>query len=196
MKARPYYKTTLPYTSKNIISKSMQIEDKPKRKTMGVSLSTPTLDEKIFALVDRIVCGVAFGKSYGGNQFKDQKFQEVIGKTTKMMDSLSAENFFPSVGWIVDVLTGLRGRLEKSFHNLDEYFDRVIDEHLDLKREKLEEDDFVDVLIGLLNDEASDYCLTRDQIKAMHLVKKPCLSFLIFINSLLNLFMMLDLHKH
>ncbi|PSS36687.1 2-methylbutanal oxime monooxygenase [Actinidia chinensis var. chinensis] len=134
---------------------------------MGVSLSTPTLDEKIFALVDRIVCGVAFGKSYGGNQFKDQKFQEVIGKTTKMMDSLSAENFFPSVGWIVDVLTGLRGRLEKSFHNLDEYFDRVIDEHLDLKREKLEEDDFVDVLIGLLNDEASDYCPTRDQIKAM-----------------------------
>ncbi|XP_057461526.1 4-hydroxyphenylacetaldehyde oxime monooxygenase-like [Actinidia eriantha] len=114
-----------------------------------------------------LLCGVAFGKSYGGNQFKYQKFQEVIGETMRMMDSFSAENFFPSVGWIVDVLTGLWGRLEKSFHNLDEYFDRVIDEHLDPKREKLEEDDFVDVLIGLLNDEASDYRLTRDRIKAM-----------------------------
>ena len=49
------------------------------------------------------MCGVAFGNSYGGKQFKDQKFQEVIGETMKMMDSFSAENLFPSVGWIVDV---------------------------------------------------------------------------------------------
>lgn len=108
--------------------------------------SVINFDEKIFALVEGIVCRVAFGKSYGGKQFKGQKFQEVIGETMKMMDSFSAENFFPSFGWIVDLLSGHRGRLEKCFGNLDEYFERVIDDHLDLGREKLEQKD-QDVLL-------------------------------------------------
>ncbi|KAE9466061.1 hypothetical protein C3L33_02030, partial [Rhododendron williamsianum] len=87
-----------------------------------------------------------------------------------MMDSFSAENFFPSFGWIVDLLSGHRGRLEKCFGNLDEYFERVIDDHLDLGREKLEQkdQDFIDVLVGLLkDDESSDFRFTKYHIKAL-----------------------------
>ncbi|KAF7134535.1 hypothetical protein RHSIM_Rhsim08G0011200 [Rhododendron simsii] len=126
--------------------------------------------------IDQIFA-VAFGKSYGGKQFKSQKFQEVIRETIKMMDSFSAENFFPSFGWIVDLLSGHRGRLEKCFGDLDEYFERVIDDHLDLGRGKLEQkdQDFIDVLVGLLkDDESSDFRFKKkkkkkkkDHIKAL-----------------------------
>lgn len=72
----------------------------------------------------------------------------------------------------MDLLSGHRGRLEKCFGNLDKYFEMVIDEHLDLGREKLEQDqDFVDVLVGLLKDEPSGCSLTKDHIKALILVK-------------------------
>ena len=69
-----------------------------------------------------------------------------------MLHSFSAEHFFPSFGWIVDALTGLRARYSRCFHNLDDYFQTVIDEHLDPTRPKPEYDVLVDVWLRLSKD--------------------------------------------
>ncbi|KAF5178750.1 Cytochrome p450 [Thalictrum thalictroides] len=58
-----------------------------------------------------------------------------------MLASFSATDFFPYVGWIIDVLTGFNNRLEKSFNDFDGLYQRVIDEHLDPDREKPEFED-------------------------------------------------------
>ncbi|KAF5960473.1 hypothetical protein HYC85_001682 [Camellia sinensis] len=109
------------------------------------SLNKVNLDEKIFTMVEGIACQVVFGKSYGGKNFKGQTFEDVI-----------------------DGLSGLRRRLEKCSRNLDDYFEMVVDEHLDLTRKKSEgEEDFVDALIGLWKDEGSAFRLTKDEIKAL-----------------------------
>lgn len=128
------------------------------------------LHEKIFSLMDGILNMFAFGKNYGGKQFKNEKFQDVLVEAMKMLDSFSAEDFFPSVGWIIDALTGLRARHNKCFRNLDSYFQMVLADHLDPNRPKPEHEDLVDALLALSKDENFVFHLTHDNIKAILLV--------------------------
>ncbi|TXG75699.1 hypothetical protein E1A91_1Z022400v1 [Gossypium mustelinum] len=125
------------------------------------------LNEKIFALADGIIGTVAFGKIYGTDQFKDQVFHNVLGEAMKMLVSFSAEDFFPRIGRIIDALTGLSGRLEKSFHQFDGYLQMVLDQHLDHARPKPEQEDLVDFLIRLMKDESNSFRVTENCVKAM-----------------------------
>ncbi|MBA0561052.1 hypothetical protein Golob_017911, partial [Gossypium lobatum] len=108
------------------------------------------LNEKIFALADGIIGTVAFGKIYGTDQFKDQVFHNVLGEAMNMLVSFSAEDLFPRIGRIIDALTGLSGRLEKSFHQL-----------------KPEQEDFVDFLIRIMKDESNSFRVSENCVKAM-----------------------------
>ncbi|KAL7230681.1 hypothetical protein ACSBR2_009039 [Camellia fascicularis] len=56
------------------------------------------LDEKVFTMVEGIVCQVAFGKSYRGKNFEGQKFEDVNDLTRKKSEG--EEDF-------VDALIGL-----------------------------------------------------------------------------------------
>nr|KJB44143.1 hypothetical protein B456_007G236700 [Gossypium raimondii] len=125
------------------------------------------LNEKIFALTDGIIGSIAFGKIYGTDQFKDQVFHNVLGEAMNMLDSLLAEDFFPRIGRIIDALTGLSGRLEKSFHQFDDYLQMVLDQHLDHARPKPEQEDLVDFLTRLMKDESNSFRITENCVRAM-----------------------------
>ncbi|TYI56864.1 hypothetical protein E1A91_D11G241600v1 [Gossypium mustelinum] len=121
------------------------------------------LNEKIFALADGIIGTIAFGKIYG----TDQLFHNVLGEAMNMLDSFLAEDFFPRIGRIIDALTGLSGRLEKSFHQFDGYLQMVLDQHLDHARPKPEQEDLVDFLIRLMKDESNIFRVTENCVRAM-----------------------------
>ncbi|KAL0461318.1 UNVERIFIED_CONTAM: 4-hydroxyphenylacetaldehyde oxime monooxygenase [Sesamum latifolium] len=89
-----------------------------------------------------------------------------------MIDSFSAEDFFPNFfGWTIDLLTGHKARLDKCFHKLDGYLDMVLDEHLNRENtRKGDDDDLVDVLLGLSNEETG-LPLTKEHIKAIFMVE-------------------------
>nr|BAF98468.1 cytochrome P450 [Coptis japonica var. dissecta] len=126
------------------------------------------LTEKLFSLTDRIVCRVAFGKSYQGRDFDDGKFHDVVYEATKMIGSFAAADFFPYYGWIIDVLSGFNSRLEKVFLSFDTFYQKVIDEHLDPERKKAEKEDIVDVLLGLqTHDQSGATRLTISQVKGI-----------------------------
>lgn len=86
-----------------------------------------------------------------------------------MMSSFFAADFFPYVGRIVDRLTGIHERLEKSFHELDYFYQQVIEEHLNPGRMKEEHEDIIDVLLNIEKeqDEFSTFKLTKDHVKAI-----------------------------
>ncbi|KAL0431923.1 UNVERIFIED_CONTAM: 4-hydroxyphenylacetaldehyde oxime monooxygenase [Sesamum radiatum] len=126
------------------------------------------LDDKIFDLADGVIGAVAFGKSYRGKQFEGQLLRDVIVEAMRMIDSFSAEDFFPNFfGRTIDLLTGHKARLDKCFHKLDGYLEMVLDEHLNRENtRKGDDDDLVDVLLGLSNEETG-LPLTREHIKAI-----------------------------
>ncbi|KAG5514973.1 hypothetical protein RHGRI_036122 [Rhododendron griersonianum] len=125
------------------------------------------LSERIYSLTNNVLCRIAFGKSYEGRQFASGKFQATIDEGMAMLSSFWGSDFFPNVGWIVDVLSGLHSRLEKLFHDFDGFFERVIEEHVDPTRKMSENEDIIDIFLGLAQDQTASFCLTRDHIKAI-----------------------------
>ncbi|KDP34533.1 hypothetical protein JCGZ_11083 [Jatropha curcas] len=137
------------------------------------SSSPVNLSEMTLALTANITCREAFGKSFEARGFSQERFQEVIHEGFAMLGSFSAADFFPYVGWIVDRLTGLHARLEKNFQEFDEFYQKIIDDHIQKERNEKEhgQEDIIDVLLDLERDQndhqSSAFRLSQDRIKAI-----------------------------
>ncbi|KAJ9186487.1 hypothetical protein P3X46_002055 [Hevea brasiliensis] len=125
------------------------------------------LTEAMMALTSAAICRVAFGKRFeeGGNEAK--RFHELLNETQAMFVGFFFSDYFPYIGWIVDKLSGLLSRLEKNFHEFDVFYQEVIDEHLDPKREKPQYENILDVLLQLWKDRSFKVQLTFEHIKAI-----------------------------
>ncbi|GKV01518.1 hypothetical protein SLEP1_g14067 [Rubroshorea leprosula] len=141
-------------------------------------LGTPVnLSEKLMSLTADITCRVAFGKSFRERAYEDfgadfgADFEEVIHEAIAMLGSFAAADFFPYFGWIVDRMTGLHTRLERSFKKLDAFFQKVLDDHLCSGRQITEEEqeDIIDVLIkiGKYEKASGTEKITHNHIKAI-----------------------------
>lgn len=133
------------------------------------------LSRKLMSLTTEITCRVVVGKSsfkHGGG-FDVVKFQEQMHEAHGILGSFFASDFFPCVGWIVDRVTGVHGRLERIFDIWDAFYQQVIDDHLDSERGKKEDDeeDIVDVLLKLSKNAQSSFEITHDHIKAILMVR-------------------------
>lgn len=76
----------------------------------------------------------------------------ILTETQKLLGAFFVADYMPWLGW-VDALRGLRRRLERNFHELDAFYEKVIDDHLN-KRADSKGEDLVDVLLRLHGDPA------------------------------------------
>ncbi|GAU25683.1 hypothetical protein TSUD_266100 [Trifolium subterraneum] len=84
-----------------------------------------------------------------------------------LLAEVFVSDYIPYMGWI-DKLRGLHSRLDKNFKEFDEFFQEIIDEHLDPNREHAaDEEVMVDVLLQLKNQHLSSIDLTFDHIKGV-----------------------------
>ncbi|KAL6652519.1 hypothetical protein ACP70R_011444 [Stipagrostis hirtigluma subsp. patula] len=121
------------------------------------------LSEKLMVTSNKIVRRVAFGDD--GDERIDSR--AVLEETQKLLGAFFFADYIPSLGWL-DALLGLRRRLERNFHELDAFYERVIDEHLNKRAVSKEEEDLVDVLLRLHGDPAHRSTFgSRDQIKGI-----------------------------
>ncbi|KAM7272563.1 hypothetical protein ACFE04_027226 [Oxalis oulophora] len=138
------------------------------------STSMPVnLSHMILTLIADIICRVAFGKNFReGGGLDIDRFQEIIHEAVAMLGSFSAADFFSYFGWIVDRITGLYKRRERSFHDLDSFYQKVIDDHLDARKSNKKDHqdyDIIDVMLNYDNHraESSIVQLTENHIKAL-----------------------------
>ncbi|KAG1331354.1 Cytochrome P450 71A9 [Cocos nucifera] len=132
----------------------------------SISLSSATpinLSRLMMTLANNIICRAAMGNKYQEGEHEKGIFHRLFTEVQALLGSFFIADFFPSIGWM-DKLTGLAGRLEKSFSMFDAFYEQVIREHLDPERIRPEhEEDIVDVLLRLQRDGH----LTKDHIKAV-----------------------------
>ncbi|GMN56909.1 hypothetical protein TIFTF001_026025 [Ficus carica] len=106
-----------------------------------------------------------------GRRFEDENGESRFGELTRkvMIDfmAFSVGDYFPKFWWI-DVLRGFIGRLNKSFRELDTFFDQILEE----RKAKMKngngahmKEDFVDILLRLQKDGMLDFPLAQDNIK-------------------------------
>ncbi|XP_021901203.1 cytochrome P450 71B34-like [Carica papaya] len=134
----------------------------------AASKSPVDLSEKLLFLTANVIWRVAFGGSFEENKCESGVFQEKVNEATSLMGCFAASDFFPCVGWIVDRITGLHGRLKKSAKEMDIFLQKTIDKHEGKKVEEGKED-IVDVLLKIEKQqkEQGSVTLTRSHIKAI-----------------------------
>ncbi|CAN1819141.1 Cytochrome P450 83B1 [Linum perenne] len=129
--------------------------------------STPfNLSNAMTSLTSTIICRVAFGKRYEEEGIERSRFQSLLKETQVMFTSFYFSDHFPFLSFI-DRLSGLINRLDKNFKEFDAFYQEVIDEHLDPKRDKPEQEDILDVLLQIWKDRSFKVQLTFDNIKAI-----------------------------
>ncbi|KAK9926771.1 hypothetical protein M0R45_023984 [Rubus argutus] len=70
------------------------------------------------------------------------------------------------ISWI-NKFSGLEQRVDKCFKNLDNFYNKVIEEHLDPQRPNPENEDVIDVLLRVQKDPSQSIVLTDEQIKGV-----------------------------
>ncbi|KAF7844849.1 cytochrome P450 83B1-like [Senna tora] len=86
-----------------------------------------------------------------------------------MLTKFFVSDFIPFFSWI-DKLSGLYGRLDKTFKELDSFYEGILNEHFHPNRQKSfdhEEENFIDVLLHLKNQNSFSFDFTYDHIKAL-----------------------------
>lgn len=113
-----------------------------------------------------IICRMAFGKKYCEEDLDSRGFKDMIKEVFFLSGAINIGDFIPWLEWLD--LQGLRRR-QKSCHNtFDAFFEMVIEEHIQKsKGDSADNKDFVDVMLGLMDNNDMEIKITRDNIKAV-----------------------------
>lgn len=101
----------------------------------------------------------------------------LMKETEELLGRFDVGTFIPWLAWI-NTVSGFNARVNEVAKENDEFFERILEERMKDGRVE-EEEDFLDVLLGIDKDAVGGFDIDRDSIKALILVNslKPfCLS--------------------
>jgi len=128
------------------------------------------LSAVLVSLTSTIICRIALGRRYEEEGSERSRFDRLLSECETMMSSFFVSDYIPFMGWI-DTLRGIHARLERTFKEMDCFYQEVIDEHMECSYKKTpEEEDIVDVLLELKKHHSFSIDLTDDNIKAVIMV--------------------------
>lgn len=147
------------------------------------------LSEILMLTSNNVVCKCAFGRKY--DESSDGKVKELARKVMIYLSAFVVGDYFPLFGW-VDVLSGKIGEFKDTLRALDVLFDKLIEEHLEMKKMEngqLMKKEFVDILLQIQEDGMLNFELSKNDIKALLTVYSLlslslCLFYLILIKLL------------
>ncbi|XP_022132668.1 cytochrome P450 CYP736A12-like [Momordica charantia] len=125
------------------------------------------LSSEVSSLSTDMTCLMVFGRKFSDEEFDDRGFKTMIQEVMQLVAAPNLGDFnIPFVATFD--LQGLTRRMKNVSKVFDEFFERIIDEHLKpmgAKRSK----DFVDVMLDLMGSEETEYQIDRSSIKAIML---------------------------
>ncbi|PHU21323.1 hypothetical protein BC332_06430 [Capsicum chinense] len=124
------------------------------------------LSNIVISLTSTIICRVAFGIRFDEEAHEKRRFDEILAVTQEMLAGFFFSDYFPLFGWL-DKLFGNISRLEENFMDLDEFYEELIEKHLNPNRPKSMEGDIIDLLLQLRKEQLTPIDLTLDNIKAI-----------------------------
>ncbi|BAT97688.1 hypothetical protein VIGAN_09120700 [Vigna angularis var. angularis] len=145
-----------------------EVKEMIRKISMHASNSQVTnLSEIIVSLTSTIICRIALGRRYEEEATERRIFHRLFSECEAMLATLFFSDYIPFMGWI-DKLRGLHARLQRSFKEMDYFYQQVIDEHMaDSHKKTPQEEDSVDVLLQLKKLYSFSIDLTNDIIKAV-----------------------------
>ncbi|KAD6119239.1 hypothetical protein E3N88_10510 [Mikania micrantha] len=137
-------------------------------KTRFANKHVVNLSELLMILTSNMISRMAFGKR--SSDYNDEKqmtgVHGLLLQCEAMLGCFLYRDHFLFMGWL-DILNGSMARLEKNFKDVDEFFQKLIDEHVNSNKPNDMQEDMVDILLKLKQESDSTVELTYDHIKAV-----------------------------
>ncbi|PIN27047.1 Cytochrome P450 CYP2 subfamily [Handroanthus impetiginosus] len=124
------------------------------------------LSSLAFSLSNNVVSRVAFGTANYIDRGENNRFQEILHGIQQLVGEFNLADYFPGMAWI-NKFNGVDKRLKKYFGDLDRFFDKVIEEHVDQRSSKSDEEDIIDVLLRIQKDPFETIQLKNEQLKGV-----------------------------
>ncbi|KAL4584291.1 hypothetical protein LXL04_008887 [Taraxacum kok-saghyz] len=136
---------------------------------LTLSSKPVNLSDLMKSVASTIMMSVAFGKNFQDEDARKEVLRHLPEVEVFMADIFVSDMWhgLPFMG-LIDRLLGKMDRLDKCFEYFDEFFQDVINEHINSQNFKFHEEaeqDFVDILLRLKEDQIIN--LTYDHIKAV-----------------------------
>ncbi|KAJ0989458.1 hypothetical protein J5N97_007814 [Dioscorea zingiberensis] len=140
--------------------------------------SALSLSKALGLYANGVLCRAAFGKDFlEGGEYERHGFQKMLEEYQVLLGGFSLGDFYPSLEWINSV-NGMKKRLKHTFGRFDAFFDEIIKDHLERRRERKGKDevheeeeeeakDLVDVLLDVQSGGDLEMPLTMDNVKAV-----------------------------
>ncbi|XP_023545010.1 cytochrome P450 CYP736A12-like [Cucurbita pepo subsp. pepo] len=123
------------------------------------------LSSKVCSLSANMTCLMIFGKKFEDRELDERGFKWVVQEALKLAAAFNLGDFIPFISALD--LQGLIQRAKCVNKVCDRFFERILDEHLESKNE--DSKDFVDVMLGIMGSEVTEYQIDRSSIKAIML---------------------------
>ncbi|XP_030535103.1 cytochrome P450 71AU50-like [Rhodamnia argentea] len=123
------------------------------------------LSAKISSLSADMSCRMVFGKKYSDKEFDERGFKAVIRESMTLTRKFNIGDYVPCLAPFD--LQGLTKRMKAVSKVFDAFFEKIIDEHMESKKEEGETKDFVDVMLGIMGLNEGEYHIGRPHIKAI-----------------------------
>ncbi|KAM1228187.1 hypothetical protein ACFX2J_007311 [Malus domestica] len=124
------------------------------------------LSGKIASLGVDLTCRLVFGKKYKDVEFDERGFTAVMKEAIQLVAAPNLNDHIPFLAPLD--LQGLTKKMKAINKAFDAFFENIIDDHLQSKDEERTKD-FVDVMLGHMGSEESDYRIERVHVKALML---------------------------
>ncbi|KAJ4834328.1 hypothetical protein Tsubulata_014231 [Turnera subulata] len=122
------------------------------------------LSAKVSSLSADMSCRMVFGKKYMDKEFDERGFKAVIHDGMRITASFNLGDYIRPIAPLD--LQGLRKRLKAISKVFDDFFEKIIDEHVQ-SQDKNKVKDFVDVMLEFVGSEEAECKIGRDNIKAI-----------------------------
>ncbi|CAL9018048.1 unnamed protein product [Prunus brigantina] len=141
--------------------KSMRIEEVALRveairatANSGSSIAVDLSDKVSSLSVDMMSCRMVFGKKYMDEEFDARGFKSVVKEGTQLLSAPNLGDYIPFIAPLD--LQGFTKRMKSVNKAFDTFFEKIIEEHLQSNDEERTKD-FVDVMVGFMGSEESQY---------------------------------------
>ncbi|KAK9130814.1 hypothetical protein Sjap_011301 [Stephania japonica] len=129
---------------------------------------TINLSKNLRIFANNVVCRAAFGRCFTqGGVCREEDVHEMLAESQVLLGGFNLGDYFPSMEWI-HTLTGSKERIVRLFQRFDQFFNQMIEEHLNTTtRVRADRKDLIDVLLDLQKSGSLEMPLTTDNIKAI-----------------------------
>ncbi|XP_034672708.1 cytochrome P450 71A2-like [Vitis riparia] len=127
------------------------------------------LSQMFLSLTNDLICRVALGRKYSGDE-NGRKDRELLKEFGALLGCFNVGDYIPWLSW-VNFINGLDAKVEKVAKEFDRFLDEVVKEHVERRKRGVDEEvkDFVDVLLGIQEDNVTGVAITGVCIKALTL---------------------------